>query len=88
MLPLMALEEGASCPSSFWWPQTLLACGSTIPVLASVFRWYLLVSIYLFLERGERREKEREGNINVWLPLACPQLETWPETQPRALTGN
>ena len=26
--------------------------------------------IYLFLERGEGREKER--NINVWLPLASP----------------
>ena len=24
---------------------------------------------YLFLERGEG---ERERNINVWLPLACP----------------
>ena len=28
--------------------------------------------IYLFLERGEGREKERERNINVWLPLALP----------------
>ena len=26
---------------------------------------------YLFLERGERREKE-ERNIRVWLPLVCP----------------
>ena len=34
--------------------------------------------IYLFLERG--REGEREGNINVWLPLTCPLLGTWPET--------
>ena len=24
------------------------------------------------------REKEREKNINVWLPLVCPQLGTWP----------
>ena len=43
---------------------------------------------YLFLERGEVREKERERNINVWLPLACPQLGTWPATQACALTGN
>ena len=28
--------------------------------------------IYLFLERGEGREKERERNINVWLPLVHP----------------
>ena len=29
--------------------------------------------IYLFLERGEGREKEQERNINVWVPLMCPQ---------------
>ena len=40
--------------------------------------------IYLFLEREERREKERERNINV-LPLARPQLGTWPATQACAL---
>ena len=38
----------------------------------------------LFLERGERRER----NINVWLPLAYPQLGTWPTTQACALIGN
>ena len=37
--------------------------------------------IYLFLERGEGREKERERYINVWLPLAHPLLGTWPTTQ-------
>ena len=26
--------------------------------------------IYLFLDRGEGREKEKERNINVWLLLA------------------
>ena len=30
--------------------------------------------IYLFLERGEGRER----NINVWLPLIWPPLGTWP----------
>ena len=44
--------------------------------------------IYLFLDRGERREKERERNINVWLPLVRPLLGTWPATQACALTGN
>ena len=45
--------------------------------------------IYLFLERGDGREKERERNINVWLPLmCCLSLETWPVTQACALTGN
>ena len=41
----------------------------------------------LFLERGERREKEREGNID-WLPLTYPQPGTWPATQACALTRN
>ena len=44
--------------------------------------------IYLFLERGEGREKERERNISVWLPLMWPTLGTWPETQACALNGN
>ena len=37
--------------------------------------------IYLFLERGEGRDKERERNIPVWLPLARPLLGTGPATQ-------
>ena len=44
--------------------------------------------IYLFLERGEGKEKEKERNISVWLPLLCPQLGPWPETQACGLTGN
>ena len=44
--------------------------------------------IYLILDRGEGREKERERNINVWLPLSCPLLGTWPTTQTCAQTGN
>ena len=40
-----------------------------------------LISFYLFLDRREGREKERERNINVWLPLMCPY---WgPGPQPR-----
>ena len=44
--------------------------------------------IYLFLERGEGREKKRQRTIDVWLPLARPPLWTWPTTQACALTGN
>ena len=44
--------------------------------------------IYLFLDRGEGREKERERNINVWLPLTRPVLGTRPATQACALTAN
>ena len=45
-------------------------------------------NIYLFFERGKGREKEKERNINVWLPLARPQWGTWPATQAFTLTGN
>ena len=45
--------------------------------------WFMLCSfiflqafIYLFLERGEEREKERNRNISVWLPLTRPLLGT------------
>ena len=47
--------------------------------------------IYLLLEKGERREKEKERNSNaqeISLPLTHPQLGTWPATQACALTGN
>ena len=42
--------------------------------------------LYLFLERGEEREKERKRNIDVrekhQLAVSLtPLLETWPETQ-------
>ena len=44
--------------------------------------------IYLFLERGEGREKEREKNISVWLHLVQPPLGIWPTTQACVLTRN
>ena len=40
----------------------------------------------LFISR--EWEGEREGNINVWLPLVHPLLGTWPTTQACALTRN
>ena len=56
-----------------------------------VFMIYLFFNkdfIYLFLERGEGKEKERERNIEVWLPLLCPQLGDLAHNQARALAGN
>ena len=38
--------------------------------------------------REEARDKKRERNINVWLPLMRSLLGTWPATQAWALTGN
>ena len=44
-------------------------------------QFFLEDFIYLFLERGKRKEKERERNISVWLPLGAPY---WgPGPQPR-----
>ena len=33
---------------------------------------FFLKILFIFRERG--RQREREGNISVWLPLACPQM--------------
>ena len=46
--------------------------------------------MYLFLDRGEGREKEQERNINVWLPLTrspYKDLDCNPDWE-CALTGN
>ena len=62
-----------------------------IVIHTSIFSFlsiFFFERFYLFLERREGREKERERNINVWLPLMCPQPGTCPATQPCALTGN
>ena len=48
--------------------------------ICRAFFFLLKDFIYLFLERGEGREKERERNINVWLLLARLLLGTWPAT--------
>ena len=44
--------------------------------------------LFIFLERGEGWKKEKERNINVWLPLMLSPLGTWPATQACALTRN
>ena len=48
--------------------------------LNSSFLFFFKDCIYLFLERGEGREKEGRRNINVWLPFVHPQP---PGPQPR-----
>ena len=42
---------------------------------------------YLFTFRRRGREGERERNINVWLPLARPLLETWPQQASHSKLG-
>ena len=41
----------------------------TIKLKKDYWTSFLKDFIYLFLDRREGREKERERNINVWLPL-------------------
>ena len=53
----------------------------------SLFFFFKILFI-LFLDREEWREKEKERNISVWLPLMHPLLGTWPTTQACALTRN
>ena len=52
------------------------------------FPFFKKILFIYFLERGEGKEKERERNIGVWLPLVCPLLGTQPTSQACALTGN
>ena len=51
------------------------------------YDFFLRFLIY-FIFRQWGREGERDRNISVWLPLACPPLGTWSATQACALTGN
>ena len=57
-----------------------------------LYRLYLFLKRF-YLDRGEGKEKEREGNIDVQekhqrLPLTCPHLGTWLTAQAYALTWN
>ena len=49
--------------------------------------YFLKYFIYLFLERGEWREKKREGNVDQ-LPFPHPQLGSWSITLACAQIGN
>ena len=60
--------------------------GATWSGLCGAFS--LIFKIYLSLDRGGGREKEKERNVSVWLLLLCPLLGTWPTTQACAPTGN
>ena len=72
----------------FPWDYICLGLGQNRCLFLSFFFLKTYLFIYLFIERGEGREKERERNIDVWLPLAHPSLGTWPTTQACSLTGD
>ena len=72
-----AMEEGMKEEQS----KVYLITINGIIVLGPVVLFKKILLIYL--ERREGKEKDRERNISVWLPLA-----TCPTTQACALTGN
>ena len=69
--------------------QSILLCFWLFPLSIMLFRLIHLVACIsssffkkiLFIFRWEGREKERERNINVWLPLTQPPPGTWPTAQ-------
>ena len=57
------------------------------------WQFFPKIFIYLLLERGEGREREKERNSNVQeihplVASSMPQLATWPTTQACALARN
>ena len=60
----------------------------TAIVVLEVVIFFFKDFTYLFLERGEGTEKERERSVSVWLALTWPPLGTWPATQACALAEN
>ena len=70
---------GGACPRG----QTQNNCNSIIKKIYFIY-FYFFKILFIFRERG-REEGERDRNINVWLPLACPLLGIWPATQACAL---
>ena len=75
--------------SAQWWQGELQSIGkeqkcNRLKLLSENILFFF--KIYLFTCREGKGG--REENINVWLPLTCPLLGTWPATQAFALTGN
>ena len=57
--------------------------------MAEVIGFLIFLNIlFMYFYTGKEREKGRERNISVWLPLEHPLLGTWPTAQACALTGN
>ena len=95
--PLVIRKKGVLCAetsSRLGAGIFLQGCGPPQHQSCGVFllhRWNFSSSFLktLFIYFGkEGKERERERNINLWLPLVSPLTGTWPTTQACALTGN
>ena len=78
-------------PDSGWVRPTV--CSGVVSVLLILrfpLGFYLVFFkiFYLFIDRGEWKEKERERNINVWLTRAPPTGDLAHNPQAHDLTGN
>ena len=65
-----------------WWTLWILYCW-VFNIVSSYGYSFFKDFIYLFF-----RQRGRERNINVWLPLAHPLLGTWLTTKTCTLIGN
>ena len=67
----------------------IIECNNRQFFLLLIFFFYIYF-IYLFLERGEEKEGQRERNINVWSPPMhpLPPPGTRPAIQAYTPTGN
>ena len=79
----------------YWKPECSKVAENIVLSSSQVFGYSAFISssffkkrFYLFIFRQSGRERERERNINVWLPFTRPLLGTWPVTQACVLTGN
>ena len=72
-----------------FWPSVLEVSDVIVPCFPpfSFFLFFFFLKI-LFICREKGRKKERERNINAWLPLVSPLPGTWPANQACALTEN
>ena len=52
----------------------------------SIIQICFLKDFIIYFREGKGGRK-RERNSNLWLPLKCPLLRTWPTTQACALPG-
>ena len=82
------------CSYIFWWFCHISVPPSVITSHDQSFSFFFFFKIFKFIFREKGRVGER-GKVTSMceryidrLPLACPQLGTWPATQAHALTGN
>ena len=103
LLPLPAEPQGGTAllwpvesVDDFHHPWSCLQASFTLAYLSPLESCHAILShsffffkiLFIFLDRGEGMEKEREGNIHLWLPLAHPQPGIWPATHACTLPGN